>query len=158
VIGCDEPGEPWAARHSLYAVDVDGGGVRDLAGGAYLAIEPAGGSDLECWRDGGSGGQPVWGGDGVLALGPAPGHTTVRRVALEGGRGPVAGVEPHVYRFAAAGGRLVTLRPVGAGAPEVHVEGGRTRRLTRNGAAWQRRLDGVERDEVAIPGPAGPIR
>ena len=32
------------------------------------------------------------------------------------------------------------------------------RRLTRDGAAWQRQLAGVALEQVSIPGPAGPIR
>ena len=43
---------------------------------------------------------------------------------------------------------------------ELHCEdpGAPPRRLTRDGAAWQRALSGVAHEQVSIPGPAGPIR
>ena len=53
------------------------------------------------------------------------------------------------------------MRSAGAGGPvELYVERpeGRPRRLTRDGAHWQRPLRGVACEQVSIPGPAGPIR
>ena len=37
------------------------------------------------------------------------------------------------------------------------VEGGALRQITREGSGWQRRFEGVELDELTLPGPAGPI-
>ena len=86
------------------------------------------------------------------------GHTRLELSA--GGRaGALEGCEPHVHGYAPGGGRIVTFRAAGAGAIELTPSSaGRPRRLTRDGTAWQRPLEGVAYEDVTMPGPAGPIR
>jgi dipeptidyl aminopeptidase/acylaminoacyl peptidase len=72
----------------------------------------------------------------------------------------VEGCEPHVHGYAHGGGRIVTLRAAAGGAPELYAEQARggPRRLTRDGAAWQRPLEGISYEDVSVPGPMAPIR
>ena len=58
-----------------------------------------------------------------------------------------------------AGDRVAISAALDGRAGEVWaVEDGALRQVTREGSAWQRRFDGVELEELSLPGPAGPIQ
>jgi dipeptidyl aminopeptidase/acylaminoacyl peptidase len=108
-----------------------------------------------------AGDELAWdGADAVIAPLTAQGHTTLRRFPLNGEPAALEGCEPHLHGFAARAGRVVTLRSTAAGVVDLYLEreNGAPRRLTREGSAWQRSLAGIAREQVSIPGPAGPIR
>ena len=58
-----------------------------------------------------------------------------------------------------AGDRVAISAALDGTAGEVWaVEDGGLRQVTREGSAWQRRFDGVDLEELRLPGPAGPIQ
>jgi dipeptidyl aminopeptidase/acylaminoacyl peptidase len=83
------------------------------------------------------------------------------RVTLDGTARPM--IDPEL-RIAAcgldvAGDRTAISAALDGLAGEVFtVEDGRLRQVTREGSAWQRRFDGVDLEELSLPGPAGPIQ
>ena len=158
-LGIDEEGEPFGCEHSLWVVAASGGAPRDLAPGHHLSIGLTHGSDLIDWEID-AGGAPEWRDGAVTSPVTSAGLTTLWRFPLAGEPGPLEGCEPHIHGSALGGGRIVTLRAAGAGPVELHLErlSGRPKRLTRDGAAWQRPLQGVACERVWIPGAAGPIR
>jgi dipeptidyl aminopeptidase/acylaminoacyl peptidase len=158
-LGIDEEGEPYGCEHSLWVVPASGGAPRDLAPGRHLHVAPTLASDLIDWEVG-AGGGPAWLDGTVASPVTSAGLTTLWSFPLVGEPGPLEGHAPHIHGSALAGGRIVTLRATGAGPVELHLErpSGAPRRLTRDGAAWQRPLQGIACEQVSIPGPAGPIR
>jgi dipeptidyl aminopeptidase/acylaminoacyl peptidase len=158
-LGIDEAGEPYGCEDSLWVVPATGGAARDLAPGRHLHLHLASGSDLVDWEVEAGGGL-TWDGDGtVLSPLTVRRRSALWRFPLDGEPAAHPGGEPHLHGYAFGGGRLVTLRAAGAGVVELHLEdeGTAPRRLTRDGAAWQRALAGVALEQVSIPGPAGPI-
>jgi dipeptidyl aminopeptidase/acylaminoacyl peptidase len=159
--GIDEAGEPFGCEDSLWVVPARGGSPRDLAPRRHLHLQLTQASDLLDWEVEAGGGLSWDGSAAVLCPLTVAGQTALWRFPLDGEPAPQAGGEPHVHGYAFGGGRVVTLRAAGAGAVELHLEsaqGAAPRRLTRDGAAWQRPLAGVACEQVSIPGPAGPIR
>jgi dipeptidyl aminopeptidase/acylaminoacyl peptidase len=136
-----------------------GGKPRDLAPGRHLHVALALGSDLVDWEVG-AGGEPTWDGDAVVSPVTTAGRTALWRFPLAGEPAEIAPGGPHIHGSAFGSGRTVTLRAAASGAVELHLDdaGGSHRQLTRDGAAWGRRLSGVACEQVSIPGPAGPIR
>ena len=57
-----------------------------------------------------------------------------------------------------AGITVVSAALNGASGDLWRLDGGRLRRLTREGAAWQARFPGVQLEELELPGPAGTIQ
>jgi dipeptidyl aminopeptidase/acylaminoacyl peptidase len=159
-LGIDEAGEPFGCEDSLWVVPASGGAARDLAPGRHLHLHLALASDLVDWQVG-TGSQLAWDGAGaVISPLTADGQSALWRFPLAGEPAPYPGGERHVQGSALGGGRLVTLRATATGVVELYGEdaGAPSRRLTRDGAAWQRALSGVAHEQVSIPGPAGPIR
>ena len=161
-LGINEAGEPFGCEHSLWVVPSGGDAPRDLAPVRYLALHLhlTLACDLLDWQtDAGSG--LSWDGPGaVISPLTAAGHTSLWRFPLNGEPEQVEGCEPHVHGYARGGGRIVTLRAAASGAPELYAEqtpGGR-RRLTSDGTAWQRPLEGISYEDVSVPGPMGAIR
>jgi dipeptidyl aminopeptidase/acylaminoacyl peptidase len=157
--GIDEAGEPFGCEESPWIVPAAGGAPRDLAPGRHLHLHRALGSDLVDW-DAAGGDDLSWWDGAVVCPVTVAGRTRLWRFPLAGEPGPLAGCEPHIHGYAAGGGRVVTLRAAGSGMPELHLErpSGAPRRLTRGGGAVPRALTGIACEQVAIPGPAGPIR
>jgi dipeptidyl aminopeptidase/acylaminoacyl peptidase len=158
-LGIDEEGEPFGCEDSLWIVPAAGGAPRDLAPGRHLHLHLTHGSDLFDWEVEAGGGLS-WDGPGaVLSPLTLSGQSALWRFPLDGEAEPHPGGEPHVHGYAFGAGRLVTLRAAGSGVVELHREdaGAAPRRLTRDGAAWQRALAGVALERVSLPGPAGPI-
>jgi dipeptidyl aminopeptidase/acylaminoacyl peptidase len=159
-LGIDEAGEPFGCEDSLWVVPAGGGTPRDLAPGRHLHLHPTLAADVYDMQ--------VHAGDGLAWESPGAvispltlaGQTALWRFPLDGEPEPLAGCAPHIHGYAAGGGRIVTLRAADGAAVELHLESARngSRRLTRDGAAWQRRLAGVACEQVSIPGPGGPIR
>jgi dipeptidyl aminopeptidase/acylaminoacyl peptidase len=58
----------------------------------------------------------------------------------------------------AAGTTVVSAGLGGASADLWTLSGGRIRRLTREGSAWQARFPAVDLEEISLDGPAGPIQ
>ncbi len=159
-LGIDEAGEPYGCEDSLWIVPAGGGSPRDLAPGRHLHLRLTLASDLVDWEVG-AGDVLVWdGADAVIAPLTQARQTSLWRFPLDGEPAQVAGCEPHIHGYACGGGRTVTLRAAGAGVVELHLEHAKAgpRRLTRDGAAWERHLSGVAWEQVVIPGPAGPVR
>ncbi|MDX6597429.1 MAG: hypothetical protein QOE87_1316 [Gaiellales bacterium] len=158
-LGVDEEGEPYGCEHSLWVVPATGGAPRDLAPGRHLHLALALASDLVDWEVG-AGGGPAWQNGSVTMPVTSAGLTSLWSFPLDGEPAPLDACEPHIHGSALGGGRIVTLRTAGAGSVELHLErsAGGPRRLTRDGTAWQRPLQGVACEQVSIPGPAGPIR
>jgi dipeptidyl aminopeptidase/acylaminoacyl peptidase len=159
-LGIDEAGEPYGCEDSLWVVPAAGGPVRDLAPGRHLHLHLTLASDLLDWQVE-AGERLSWdGGDAVVCPLTSEGQTALWRFPLAGEPGALPGGERHVDGWSHGAGRLVTLRATPAGAIELHEarDGAEPRRLTRDGAAWQRALSGVAHEQVSIPGPAGPIR
>ena len=83
------------------------------------------------------------------------------RVTLDGTTTPM--IDPDL-RVAAcgldvAGDRIAISAALDGRAGEVWaVEDGGLRQVTREGSAWQRRFEGVDLEELSLPGPAGPIQ
>ena len=83
------------------------------------------------------------------------------RVTLDGTATPM--IDPDL-RIAAcgldvAGDRMAISAALDGLAGEVWtVEDGGLRQVTREGSAWQRRFEGVDLEELSLPGPAGPIQ
>jgi dipeptidyl aminopeptidase/acylaminoacyl peptidase len=159
-LGIDEEGEPYGCEASVWVVAAAGGEPRDLAPGRHLHLSLVGGSDLIDYDVDWGGGLTWNGGAEVVSPVTVAGHTALWRFPLDGEPERLTGSDGHVHGYAAGGGRVVTLRATGAGAIELHLErpSDVPRRLTRDGAAWQRPLAGVACEQVAIPGSAGPIR
>jgi dipeptidyl aminopeptidase/acylaminoacyl peptidase len=158
-LGIDEEGEPYGCEHSLWVVPAAGGAPRDLAPRRHLHLALTLASDLLDWEVS-AGGEPAWQDGAVIAPVTQAGLTSLWRFPLAGEAARLAGCDPHVQGSALGGGRIVTLRSAGSRAVELHLERpeGAPRRLTRDGAAWQRPLQGVACEQVSVPGPAGPIR
>jgi dipeptidyl aminopeptidase/acylaminoacyl peptidase len=158
--GIDEAGEPYGCEDSLWVVPAGGGEPRDLAAGRHLHLHPTLASDLYDMQVH-AGAALAWeNADVVISPLTLAGQTALWRFPLAGEPQPMVGCEPHIHGYAAGGGRIVVLRTADAAGVELHLEGaqGGSRRLTRDGAAWQRQLAGVACEQVSIPGPAGPIR
>ena len=156
-LGIDEAGEPFGCEDSLWIVPAGGGAPRDLVPGRHLHLHLTLASDLLDWEVG-AGDTLAWdGSDALLCPLTIARQSALWRFPLEGEPGAVC--EPHIHGYASGGGRLVTLRAAATGGVELHAEWERAapRRLTRDGVAWQRHLRGVAHEQVAIPGPAGPI-
>ncbi len=150
--GIDEPGEPFAASASVFVAPAAGGAARNLLPGHHLFCGVTDGSDLICWRSA-THNELTWAGDAVLCPVTERGRTAIWRIPLDGE--PEVLEPAHVHGYAARAGRIVTLRPVGVGAPEVYAG---ARRLTRDGARWQSPLRGIVCEQAEVAGPAGPIR
>jgi dipeptidyl aminopeptidase/acylaminoacyl peptidase len=161
-LGINEAGEPFGCEDSLWVVPSGGGVPRDLAPVRHLVmhLHLTQACDLIDWEaDAGSG--LAWDSSGaVISPRTMAGHTSLWRFPLEGEPEQVEGCEPHVHGYAHGGGRIVTLRAAAGGAPELYAEQARggPRRLTRDGAAWQRPLEGISYEDVSVPGPMAPIR
>ena len=106
---------------------------------------------------------PFWSDDAslVVLIGQR-GRNIPYRVSLDGGAKPI--VDPEL-RLAAAGidhadGRLALSAAIDGRSLELHaLEHGRLRRITTDGASWQRRFGGDLRiDELEVDGPGGPIQ
>ena len=150
--GTDEPGAPFAAPVSVFVAAATGGTARNLLPGRHLYCEVTDGSDLVCWRSA-THNALAWDGDAVLCPVTERGRTAIWRLPLDGE--PEVAEPAHVHGYAAAGGATVTLRPVGAGAPELYAG---ARRLTRDAARWQSPLAGIACEQAEVAGAAGPIR
>lgn len=150
--GTDEQGEPFAAPVSVFVADAAGGLARNLLPGRHLFPDVTDGSDLVCWRSA-THNALAWDGDAVLCPVTERGHTAIWRLPLDGD--PEVVERAHVHGYAAGAGAIVTLRPVGAGAPEAYRG---ARRLTRDGSRWQSPLAGIACEQAEVAGPAGPIR
>jgi len=105
---------------------------------------------------------PAWLGDGTIGvIVGTNGRGIPYRVTLDGVAQPM--VDP-ATRMASAGivavgGVVAVTAAVDGGAGEVwSVDGGRLRRVTREGSAWLRKFPQVQLDELMLPGPAGPIQ
>ena len=159
-LGIDEAGEPHGCEESVWIVEAAGGAPRELAPGRHLHLRLTLASDLIDYEVEAGGGLTWEDAGAVLCPLTQHGQTSLWRFPLDGEPEPVAGSGPHLHGYAFAAGRVVSLRAAGAGVPELHLDQprGAPRRLTRDGAAWQRPLAGVACEQVSIPGPAGPIR
>ena len=153
-LGFDEQGEPFGCADALFVVDALGATPKKLGGEAYRQLGVTNATDLLDWRSTSHG---IVGVDNTSAFAPVIVRGTCSLM-----RFPLSGQEPgecevgHIHGFASAsGGHIVTLRSVDNLTPELFHAG---RRLTRNGAAWQRPLSGVSVSERYADGPAGPIR
>ena len=162
-LGINEAGEPFGCEDSLWVVPSGGGDPRDLAPVRHLVmhLHLTQACDLLDWEaDSGSG--LAWDGSGaVICPRTMAGHSSLWRFPLEGEPEQVEGCEPHVHGYAHGGGRIVTFRAVDGRRARALRRAARraaARRLTRDGAAWQRPLEGISYEDVSIPGPMAPIR
>jgi dipeptidyl aminopeptidase/acylaminoacyl peptidase len=161
-LGINEAGEPFGCEDSLWVVPSGGGEPRDLSPVMHLVmhLHVTQSCDLLDWEVDPGGGLAWDGAGAVLCPRARVGHTALWRFPLDGEAERVEGCEPHIHGYAHGGGRIVTFRAAEGGAPELYAEqaDGAPRRLTRDGAAWQRPLEGISYEDVSIPGPMLPIR
>ena len=163
-LGINEAGEPFGCEDSLWVVPSGGGEPRDLAPVRHLVMHlhltrPG---DLLDWEDG-CWQRPRLGRlrGGHLPAHAWPGTASLWRFPLEGEPEQVEGCEPHIHGYAHGGGRIVTFRAVDGGRAELYAEHAQDgpRRLTRDGAAWQRAAGRHHlRETWRFPGQMAPIR
>jgi dipeptidyl aminopeptidase/acylaminoacyl peptidase len=154
--GVETEGVPEDAPVGVFVVAAAGGAPRQLAAPAGLSPMVTFGSDLEDWELG-EGVDLVWDGpDALLCPATERGTCSLWRFPLDGQAERVADDQPHLLRYAARAGRIVTLACDAPESPEVVALMPRCRRLTRDGG-WLARRAPVEQRELEIPGPGGPI-
>ena len=157
--GTDVADPPEALQPEVWVIDAKSGEARSLSAGLDL---PAGvwvGSHLNRTEEPEG---PLWLDEtSLVALLTVRGGSIPWRFHLNGGAEPL--VEPD-RRFVASGlqaaaGTVVVNAQIDGEASELAVvRRGKPRRVTRNGAAWQRRFALPRLDQIQLQGPAGPIQ
>lgn len=158
-IGTDVDDPPDDAHPSLWVLDLPSGTPRTLTAELDRPIGEWAWCDLLMADDVPG---PVWLADGSLGVivGDS-GRDVPYRVTLDGEASPLVDRELPIAAagIAAAGDAVVISAGLdGAGGDLWAVAGGRLRRLTREGSAWQRRFPGVELTEHHFDGPGGAIQ
>jgi dipeptidyl aminopeptidase/acylaminoacyl peptidase len=158
-IGTDVEDPPDELPPSLWVMDLPSGTPRDLTPDLDRPIGEWAWCDLLMAEEMPG---PAWRSDAelVVIVGDR-GRDLPYRVTLDGHAEPM--VDPDL-RIAAsgidvAGGRVAISAALDGFAGEVWTaEDGELRQVTREGSAWQRRFQGVDLEELTLPGPAGPIQ
>jgi dipeptidyl aminopeptidase/acylaminoacyl peptidase len=158
-IGTDVEDPPDETPPSLWVVDLPSGAPRNLTPELDRPIGEWAWCDLLMAEEMPG---PAWLTDSelVVIVGDR-GRDLPYRVTLDGTATPMIDA---ALRIAATGvdvanGRVAISAALDGLAGEVWaVDGGELRQVTREGSAWQRRFEGVDLDELNLPGPAGPIQ
>jgi dipeptidyl aminopeptidase/acylaminoacyl peptidase len=157
-IGTDVDDPPDEVPPALWVVDLPSGSPRSLTRALDRPIGEWAWCDLATTEEAPG---PIWLDDRSLAvIVGTHGRDVPYRVSLDGEATPL--VDPALPIAAsaldAAGSRIVAAAAMDAASTDAWaLEGGRQRRITSEGSAWQRRFPDVELTELELPGPAGPI-
>ena len=158
-IGTDVEDPPDEIPPSLWVMDLPSGTPRPLTADLDRPIGEWAWCDLLMAEEMPG---PAWLSDEeIVVIVGDRGRDLPYRVTLDGAAEPM--IDPDL-RIAASGidvaNSVVAISAALDGlAGEVWaVEDGRLRQVTREGSAWQRRFEGVDLDELTLPGPAGPIQ
>ena len=157
--GTDVEDPPEALQPEVWVIDAKSGEARSLSAGLDL---PAGvwvGSHLNRTEEPEG---PLWLDEtSLVALLTVRGGSIPWRFHLNGGAEPLVEPDRRVVAsgLQAAAGTVVVNAQVDAEASELAVvRRGKPQRVTRNGAAWQRRFALPRLDQIQLQGPAGPIQ
>jgi dipeptidyl aminopeptidase/acylaminoacyl peptidase len=157
-IGTDVEDPPDETPPSLWVMDLPAGKPRHLTPDLDRPIGEWAWCDLLMAEETG----PAWLSDAELAIIVGDrGRGLPYRVTLDREAGPMIdpGLRIAASGVAAAAGRVAISAAIDGLAGEVWaLEDGGLRQVTREGSGWQRRFDGVDLDELTLPGPAGPIQ
>ncbi len=158
-IGTDVEDPPDELAPALWVMDLPSGAPRNLTAELDRPIGEWAWCDLLMSEESPG---PAWLSDSeIVVIVGDRGRDLPYRVTLDGTFEPMIGPD---LRIAASGidvaeGRVAIAAALEGLAGEVWaVEGGGLRQVTREGSAWQRRFEGVDLDELTLPGPAGPIQ
>jgi dipeptidyl aminopeptidase/acylaminoacyl peptidase len=157
-IGTDVEDPPDEVPPAVFVMDLPSGRPHDLTGHLDRPVGDWAWCDLLLSEEAPG---PAWlSRDELAVIVGDRGRGLPYRVTLDGSAEPMVDRE---LRMAAsgldvAGGVVALAAAVDGRAGDVWaVEDGGLRQVTREGSAWQRRFDGVELEELSLPGPAGPI-
>lgn len=157
-VGTDLDDPPDELPPSLWVMDLPSGTPRDLTGSLDRPVGDWAWCDLLLAEEAPG---PAWLSNEAMAviIGDR-GRGIPYRVALDGTAEPMVDRELLIASSGidVAGGIVAVSAAVDGSAGEVWaIEGGGLRQVTREGSAWQRRFEGVDLEELTLPGPAGPI-
>ncbi|MGH2427575.1 MAG: S9 family peptidase [Candidatus Limnocylindria bacterium] len=159
-VGADVDDPPDHVPPALWVMDLAGGAPRCLTADLDRPIGEWAWCDLLVAEEVPG---PAWLDDRSLAvLVGDRGRNLPYRVSLDGEATPLV---DRALRLAGGGlawspsaGRLAISAAIDGSAGDVYaVEHGSLRRITRDGASWQRRFPRIELTELELAGPAGPI-
>ena len=158
-IGTDAEDPPDDVDPSLWVMDLPSGTPRNLTAALDRPVGEWAWCDLLMAEDAPG---PVWLDEGSLAVIVGDtGRDIPYRVTLDGEATPLVDrALPIAAAGIAAGGGAVVLSAAidGASGDLWALDGGRLRRITREGSRWQARFPRVELSEHAFDGPGGPIQ
>jgi dipeptidyl aminopeptidase/acylaminoacyl peptidase len=157
-VGTDVDDPPDDLAPSLWVMDLPSGTPRPLAADLDRPVGEWAWCDLLMAEEAPG---PVWLDDVSIGVVVGDrGRNLPYRVPLAGDAVPMVDRELRLAAAgiaAASGTVVISAAADGASGDLWKVAGGRLRRLTTEGSAWQRRFGRVEIEELELPGPAGPI-
>jgi len=157
-IGTDVDDPPDEVPPALWVMDLPSGAPRNLTASLDRPIGEWAWCDLATTEEAPG---PIWLDDRQIAvIVGTQGRDVPYRVSLDGETAPLVDPALRIAASAidAAGGRIVAGAALDADSTDAFaLEGGRLRRITNEGSAWQRRFPDVVLTELELPGPAGPI-
>ncbi len=158
-IGTDVADPPESTRPELFVIDPRTGATRSLTATLDLPVGSWASTHLSRSEEPAG---PFWLDlETLVTLVTQRGRAMPWRIGLDGSAAALLPADTWVVArgMRAAGGTVTVNAQAEGRAQDLHrVADGRLRRITTNGAAWQRRLPLPRTEELELPGPAGPIQ